>query len=65
MPQKKTMVAGRELMKRAAIYARYSSDKQNERSIDDQVAFCRVIAERAHYQVSGSIATARCLGPRP
>ncbi len=32
--------------KRAAIYARYSSDKQNERSIDDQVALCRAYCER-------------------
>jgi site-specific DNA recombinase len=35
--------------KRAAIYARFSSDKQNERSIDDQVAFCRGLCERAGY----------------
>lgn len=27
-------------MKRAAIYARYSSDRQSERSIEDQVALC-------------------------
>lgn len=31
----------------AAIYARYSSDLQSERSIDDQVAACRLFAERA------------------
>ena len=30
----------------AAIYARYSSDLQSERSIDDQVAACRSYAER-------------------
>jgi DNA invertase Pin-like site-specific DNA recombinase len=33
-------------MHRAAIYARYSSDKQSERSIDDQVALCRDFCER-------------------
>ena len=32
---------------RAAIYARYSSDLQHERSIDDQVALCRAFAERS------------------
>lgn len=31
---------------RAAIYARFSTDRQNERSIDDQVALCRTYAER-------------------
>lgn len=31
---------------RAAIYARFSSDKQQERSIDDQVALCRAICDR-------------------
>jgi site-specific DNA recombinase len=38
--------------KRAAIYARFSSDKQNERSIDDQVSFCRGLCERAAYTVA-------------
>jgi len=33
-------------MKRAAIYARFSDDKQNDRSIEDQVALCRAKAER-------------------
>ena len=28
-------------MKRAVIYARYSSDLQSEASIDDQVRLCR------------------------
>src|SRR4029450_4547305 len=46
MRQKRTIVG-----MKAAIYARYSSDKQNERSVDDQVAHCRVIAERAGYDV--------------
>ena len=34
------------MMKRAAIYARFSTDLQNERSIEDQVALCRRHAER-------------------
>jgi site-specific DNA recombinase len=33
-------------MKRAAIYCRYSSDLQTERSIEDQVALCREVAAR-------------------
>jgi site-specific DNA recombinase len=33
-------------MKRAAIYARFSSDMQSDRSIDDQVAVCRDRASR-------------------
>jgi site-specific DNA recombinase len=36
----------------AAVYARFSSDKQNERSIDDQVDFCRGLCERAGYTVA-------------
>ena len=32
--------------RRAAIYARYSTDLQNDRSIDDQVALCRDYAGR-------------------
>lgn len=32
-------------MTRCAIYARYSSDRQNERSIEDQIARCRTFAE--------------------
>lgn len=31
---------------RAAIYARFSSDKQSERSIDDQVVLCRQFCDR-------------------
>ena len=31
---------------KAAIYARFSSDKQTDRSIEDQVALCRAICER-------------------
>lgn len=38
-------------MKRAAIYARFSSDLQNDRSIDDQIAHCREIAARESFAV--------------
>ena len=38
-------------MKRAAIYARYSSDQQNEKSVDDQIAFCREICEREGFAI--------------
>jgi DNA invertase Pin-like site-specific DNA recombinase len=37
---------------RAALYARYSSDLQNERSIDDQLALCRGHAEREGHTVT-------------
>jgi site-specific DNA recombinase len=38
-------------MKRAAIYARFSSDLQRDKSIEDQIAFCREAAERAGLSV--------------
>jgi site-specific DNA recombinase len=37
---------------RAAIYARYSTDLQNDRSIEDQVALCRAYAERNKFAVA-------------
>lgn len=36
---------------RAAIYARFSSDLQRDRSIEDQVALCREYAARNGYDV--------------
>lgn len=39
-------------MQRAALYARYSTDLQSERSIEDQAALCRGFAERSGYAVS-------------
>lgn len=36
---------------RSAIYARFSTDLQNERSIDDQIALCRDYAEREGLQI--------------
>jgi site-specific DNA recombinase len=38
---------------RAAIYARYSSEHQHERSIDDQVRLCRELAARHGAEVVG------------
>ena len=38
---------------RAAIYARFSSDKQRDRSIEDQVALCRQFCERDGLSVVG------------
>ena len=38
-------------MNRAAVYARFSTDLQNERSIDDQVALCRTYAERERLEI--------------
>ncbi len=40
-------------MRRAVIYGRYSTDLQNEKSIEDQVALCRSFAARERLQVSG------------
>jgi site-specific DNA recombinase len=39
---------------RAAIYARFSSDLQRGRSIDDQVALCREYAARNGYRIVGT-----------
>ena len=38
-------------MNRAAIYARFSTDLQRDRSIDDQVALCREYAARNDYRI--------------
>lgn len=37
---------------RAAIYARYSTDRQNPRSLDDQIAVCRQRAEADGHQIT-------------
>ena len=36
---------------RAAVYARFSTDLQSERSTDDQITLCRTYADREGYQV--------------
>lgn len=41
-------------MTRAAIYARYSSDKQNDRSIEDQITLCRALAIREGFTVTAT-----------
>ncbi|MDD1499760.1 recombinase family protein [Agrobacterium sp. CNPSo 3708] len=38
--------------KRAAIYARFSTDLQNDRSVDDQIELCREFASRNGYTVT-------------
>jgi site-specific DNA recombinase len=38
---------------RAVIYARFSSDKQSDRSIEDQVDLCRGFCEREGLRVVG------------
>jgi site-specific DNA recombinase len=38
-------------MMRACIYARFSSDLQRDRSIDDQIAICRAYADRLRFDV--------------
>src|SRR5262252_1930973 len=40
-----------DVKKKAAIYARFSSDLQKDRSIDDQVALCREHAKRQGWQI--------------
>ncbi len=44
-------LTGPEQMKRAAIYARFSTDLQDERSIEDQVGLCRKYADRESLNV--------------
>jgi DNA invertase Pin-like site-specific DNA recombinase len=39
------------MTKQAAIYARYSSDLQSDKSIEDQVALCRAYGQRNGYRV--------------
>lgn len=41
---------------RAAIYARYSSDKQSDASIDDQIRLCREYASRHNWHVAAVFA---------
>ena len=38
----------------AVLYARYSDKKQNEMSVEDQLALCRSAAERAGFEVVGA-----------
>ena len=42
---------GRTVVMRAAIYARFSTDKQSENSIADQIRVCERLAERCGFEV--------------
>lgn len=47
---------------RAALYARYSDDKQNEASIEDQFRLCRELAGRERWRVAGTYEDAAISG---
>lgn len=49
-------------MMRAAIYARYSSDLQNPRSIEDQLSVCRRLVERHGFTLVASFEDAALSG---
>ncbi|MFE3839597.1 recombinase family protein, partial [Pseudogemmobacter sonorensis] len=49
-------------MTRSALYARYSDDKQNEASIEDQFRLCREHAGRERWQIVGSYEDAAISG---
>jgi hypothetical protein len=49
-------------MTRAALYARYSDDKQNEASIEDQFRLCREHAQRERWEIVGSYEDAAISG---
>ncbi|WQO65027.1 recombinase family protein [Sinorhizobium medicae] len=42
-------------MKRAVIYARYSTDLQNDQSVEDQIRLCKAHAERLGLNVVGEL----------
>lgn len=41
---------------RAALYARFSTELQQDRSVDDQLALCRAYAEANGYEIAGTYA---------
>ena len=47
---------------RAALYARYSNDRQNERSIEDQFAVCRRYAEARGWTIVATFSDAAISG---
>ncbi|WP_332908998.1 recombinase family protein [Paracoccus binzhouensis] len=49
-------------MTRAALYARYSDDKQSEASIEDQFRLCREHTARERWQIVGSYEDAAISG---
>jgi site-specific DNA recombinase len=48
-------------MKRAAIYARYSSENQRDASIEDQLEVCRRYAAQHGLQVTATFSGSRAL----
>jgi site-specific DNA recombinase len=49
-------------LNRGVIYARYSTDLQNERSIEDQIALCRTFAARENLKVVDVYEDRACSG---
>jgi site-specific DNA recombinase len=49
-------------MRRAALYARYSSDSQSESSIEDQFRICREQAQRDRFEIVGTYCDAAISG---
>src|SRR5690349_19661203 len=47
---------------RAAVYARFSTEKQDSRSIDDQVRRCRQVADQRGWEVVGDYSDAAVSG---
>ena len=45
------MKALSQTKKRAVLYARFSSDLQKDRSIDDQFAVCQAVAKRDEFKI--------------
>ncbi len=50
--QEKISMTNTSPPKRAAVYARYSSDLQQDRSIEDQVLLCKTFAEKNGFRVT-------------
>jgi DNA invertase Pin-like site-specific DNA recombinase len=51
-------------MTRVALYARYSSDKQRDASIEDQLRLCRDHAARHNWTIVESYTDRAVSGPR-
>ncbi len=49
---------------KAAIYARFSTEKQSEASIDDQLRVCERLAERHGFTVTAKFSDAAISGAR-
>ena len=50
-PASSPACSSHSFMKKAVIYARYSSDSQSEQSIDGQLRVCREYAERENIKI--------------